>query len=325
MSTSPSSVLAVGLAGVLVAGCSSTDPPPPPPGPTVAIAKANPSGDGQTAVVASALPNPLRVVVTEGGSPVSDRTVAWSTASGSVTASSTTDNAGIATSQWTLGQSAGPQTASATLSGAGGSPVGFSASATAGPASSIARSGGDAQTGIINSALADPLGATAADQFGNPVGGVGVMWQVTSGTATVTPPSSNTGSDGEAQTVVTLGGTAGTIVIQAVSSGLTGSPLSYTATAMTLPTALTVQVMNDFFQPRDVIIAAGGTVTWDWVPTAVNHNVMPDASEPVRSGDPTNGPNTYQFTFSTPGTYMYYCVVHGAPGGVGMAGTVTVQ
>jgi len=67
--------------------------------------------------------------------------------------------------------------------------------------------------------------------------------QVMSGTAMVSPASANTGSNGEAQTTVTFGGTAGTIIIQAVSTGLTGSPLSYSATAMALPTAITVQVV----------------------------------------------------------------------------------
>ncbi len=324
MTASPLSVLAAVVVTAFVTGCSSTDPGGG-GGPTVVIARATPSGDGQTAEVATLLPNPLRVVVTENGSPVSGRSVAWSTTSGSVASTSNTDAAGIATTQWTLGQLAGLRSASATLSGAGGSPVGFSATATSGAAATIAKSGGDTQFGIVNFDLPNPLRARAADQFDNPVAGISVMWQVTSGTAMVSPASPNTGSDGEALATVTLGGTAGTIIIQAVSAGLSGSPLSYTATAMTLPTAVTVQVVNDAFQPRDVIIAAGGTVTWNWGATAVDHNVMPDAAEPMRSGDPRNGPATYQFTFTATGTYMYYCVRHGAPGGVGMAGMVTVM
>lgn len=297
-------------------------------GSTVAIAKATPSGDGQTATVATAVANALRVIVTENGSAVSGRTVAWSTSGGgTVSATTTTDASGIATTQWTLGQTAGTQTASATLSGANGSPAAFNATATAGPAATIAKSGGDGQSGVVNTMLADPLQASASDQFGNPVGGVGVMWQVTGGTATVNPPSSSTSSsEGEAETVVTLGGTAGAITIQAVSTGLTGSPLSYTATAQALPTMVTVQVVNNLFQPANVTIATGGTVTWNWaVTTTIAHNVSPDVTEPVRSGNPVPGPTSYQFTFNTPGTYQYFCEVHGAPGLVGMSGTIIVQ
>ncbi len=329
MIASPLSVLAAVVVTAFVTGCSSTDPGGGGGGsPTVAIAKASTaSGDGQTAVVAAALPNPLRVVVTEDGSPVSGRTVAWSTTSGSVVPSSSTDASGIATTNWTLGQSAGLQSASATLGGAGGSPVSFTATASAGAASSIAKSGGDGQSGLVNSILADPLAALAADQFGNPVSGVSVMWQVTSGSAMVNPGASNTGGNGEAQTTVTLGGTMGPIIIQAMSAGLSGSPLSYMATAMTLPTAVTVQLVDapTSFSPQHITIAAGGTVTWTWSSAVViTHNVTPDATEPVTSGTPVTGPNSYQFTFTTPGSYMYYCVVHGAPGGVGMFGTVTV-
>lgn len=329
MSASPSSVLAAAIIAAGIAGCSSTDPPPPPPPPAgLVIAKATPSGDGQTAIVATALPSQLRVEVIDNGSPVSGRTVAWATTGGgSVTASSDTDASGIATSQWTLGQSAGLQSASATLSGAGGSPIGFTATASAGAAASIGKAtpSGDGQSGIVNTVLANPLVARVADQFDNPVSGVSVMWQVTQGTATPTPASGNTASNGEAQTIVTLGGTAGMIIIQAMSTGL--SPLDYSATAQALPMAVMVQLIDapTSFSPQHITIAAGGTVTWTWSSAMViTHNVMPDVTEPVTSGTPVTGPNSYPFTFNTPGVYMYYCVVHGFPGGVGMFGTVTV-
>jgi plastocyanin len=34
---------------------------------------------------------------------------------------------------------------------------------------------------------------------------------------------------------------------------------------------------------------------------------------------------SFSFTFTKPGTYPYYCVFHGGPGGVGMASTIVVQ
>ena len=167
----------------------------------------------------------------------------------------------------------------------------------------------------------------AADQFDNPVSGVSVMWQVTQGTATAAPASGNTASNGEASTMVALLGTAGPIIIQAVSTGLSGSPLDYSATAQALPMAVMVQLIDapTSFSPQHITIAAGGTVTWTWSSAGViTHNVAPDATEPVTSGPATAGPNSYPFTFNTPGVYMYYCIVHGSPGGVGMFGTVTV-
>ena len=326
MRTLNARTLILGTLALVVAGCA-TESGGGGGGSAVAIAKANPSGDGQTATVATAVASALRVVVTENGTPVAGRTVAWATpGGGSVSTSSTTDASGIASTQWTLGQAAGNQTATATLSGASGSPVGFSATATAGPAAAIAKTGGDGQTGVVGTPLANPLQATASDQFGNPVSGISVMWQVTAGMATVNPPSSSTSGSGQAETVVTLGSGAGAITIQAVSTGLSGSPLSFMATAQALPTMVTVQVTNNTFQPANVTIAAGGTVTWNWGAAATDtHNVSPDGSEPVRSGNPVPGPTTYQFTFNTPGTYTYYCEVHGGPGLFGMSGTITVQ
>ena len=63
------------------------------------------------------LPNPLQVVVTEDGSPLSGATVAWSTAAagGSLNpASSVTGAEGVASTMWSLGTVAGPQSAAAT-------------------------------------------------------------------------------------------------------------------------------------------------------------------------------------------------------------------
>jgi plastocyanin len=42
------------------------------------------------------------------------------------------------------------------------------------------------------------------------------------------------------------------------------------------------------------------------------------------SGEPATPPHSYSFTFDTPGTYRYFCSVHGDPGS-GMRGTIVVQ
>jgi plastocyanin len=108
-------------------------------------------------------------------------------------------------------------------------------------------------------------------------------------------------------------------------SGAAGSPVTFTATATPGPTTASVRVLNNSFDPKAITVAAGTTVTWIWSSTAQNHNVAPDGTMPTRSGDPVNGPTSYQFKFDTPGTYQYHCEAHGAPGGIGMSGTVTVQ
>ena len=326
-------LLGLVCAGLPALGCGGGDgdnggTPPS----TTAIAKASSSGDAQTGPVGQALGAPLQVVVTDGGAPAAGATVTWSTtaATGSMTPTSTpTDANGIASSSWALGTVAGPQSAQATLSGASGSPITFTATATAGEPTSLAEAGGNNQTGQINTALA-PVQAKVTDEFGNGVAGVDVAWSATG--ATVAAPIVPSNGSGISAATVTLGGTAGPITITAAANDLTGaalsgSPVTFSATATEQPppsTNANVSVTNNQFTPASLTISAGTTVVWTWNSTAQNHNVAPAASQPTRSGNPVNGPATYQFKFDTPGTYVYFCEVHGSALG-GMRGTITVQ
>ena len=104
------------------------------------------------------------------------------------------------------------------------------------------------------------------------------------------------------------------------------------------PVTRTVNVGQggNVFAPATLTINAGDTVNFVWASN--NHNVVsgtvsggvgtPDnkfcnpnnqncAAAPV-----ANTGNTYSYTFTTKGTYPYYCRPHA---GVGMAGTITVQ
>jgi plastocyanin len=104
-------------------------------------------------------------------------------------------------------------------------------------------------------------------------------------------------------------------------TGATSSPFDVTGGT----NSVTISVVNNQFQPKTQTVSVGTTVRWVWASGAGPHNVAPDATEPPRSGDPVTGPASYEHTFNTPGTYHYYCEVHGGPGGVGMSGTITVQ
>jgi plastocyanin len=319
------------IVGSLVTGCGGDgggNGGTPPPTTTIAKASTN-SGDVQSGTVGQSLAAPLRVIVTEDGSPTSGATVAWSTSATGASinpTSAVTDASGIASAGWTLGTVSGSQTAQATLSGASGSPVSFTATASPGPATTLAKAGGDQQNGVINTPLAAALQAKASDQFGNGVAEVAVGWAVTSGGASLSAPSVPTSAAGISGVNVTLGGTAGPITITATSEGLIGSPLTFTATATTAPTTATVSVINNSFSPDASTIAVGATVTWNWPAGSLDHNVVPDdGSTPSTSGGPSNGPDSHSFTFTAPGTFRYHCAVHGAPGGVGMSGVVTVQ
>ncbi len=83
--------------------------------------------------------------------------------------------------------------------------------------------------------------------------------------------------------------------------------------------------VRDFeFHPKDINIAAGDTVEWQW------ENGIHTTTSDVTSGiDSWNSPITstirvFSKVISNEGLHRYYCVPHGSPGGVGMAGTITV-
>lgn len=318
-------VLALSAAAVASCGGGSGDNTTTAPKPTLQQA-ASSSGDGQTATVQTALVNALRVLVTLSGAPLPGATVQWATsaAGGSVSpTASVSDANGIATTTWTLGQTAGPQSATATLSGATGSPVGFSATGTAAASAALAKGAGDSASSSPNSNLI--IHVRANDAFGNSVAGVRVDWAVSSGPATVSPAVDTTSATG-AQTTVQIGATTGPIVITATSAGLTGSPITFHETSSPLATTAAVQVGDDFFKssgntssPAVDTIAAGGTVTWTWT-GAVNHSVQSTGS-PSFTSSTIKSSGTYSFTFVSAGTYTYNCAVHGNA----MTGTVVVK
>jgi hypothetical protein len=104
--------------------------------PVVIVKAPTASGDGQTGTVGTALPNVLRVRVSQGFALLQGDTVTWSASDTGASVNPTksvTDGSGIATTTWILGRAVGAQTATATLSGATGSPATFTATATPSP------------------------------------------------------------------------------------------------------------------------------------------------------------------------------------------------
>jgi plastocyanin len=77
------------------------------------------------------------------------------------------------------------------------------------------------------------------------------------------------------------------------------------------------------FTPRGVTVDPGDTVTWN--NAGGFHNVHFDDESFVQPQFPTGTAWSVSRTFTNPGTYRYYCQLHGAPNGVGMSGTVIVR
>ncbi|MGH9458377.1 MAG: plastocyanin/azurin family copper-binding protein [Thermoanaerobaculia bacterium] len=84
-----------------------------------------------------------------------------------------------------------------------------------------------------------------------------------------------------------------------------------------------VQVSDSSFSPMTLTIQVGDTVTWS-NSGILPHNVRADDGS-FRSGTPSAADWTFTRTFNDPGMIRYYCEAHGAPGGIGMAGSITVE
>jgi uncharacterized protein affecting Mg2+/Co2+ transport len=209
-----------------------------------AVAIALTSGNNQSAPIASALANPFVLTVTDaGGNPVQGVSVNWSitgTPTGATgqslsSTSSTSDANGRASTILTLGNKVGTYAVHASSTGLTGSPISFTATATVGAAANIALTSGNGQSATINTTLS-PFVVTVTDAGGNPVQGVSVTWSITgtpSGATgqSLSSTSSTSDANGQASTTLTLGNKVGTYTVQALSTGLTGSPITFTATA----------------------------------------------------------------------------------------------
>lgn len=82
-----------------------------------------------------------------------------------------------------------------------------------------------------------------------------------------------------------------------------------------------VTMINTTFQPEEITVAPGTTVTW------VNEDSFAHTVTSGTRGSPTDmfdetvdGGGSFSFTFQDPGTYDYFCSIH-----PGMSGVVIVE
>ena len=180
---------------------------------------------------------------------------------------------------------------------------------------------------MVGEALPNDL-RVVVTRDGEPASNVAVTWSTGSGS--LDPSSAETDADGLSTSTWTLGDTPGAVTATASVTNATGSPVSFAATATDDggPGGTIVQVLTEGgtrFDPKDIMVTVGTTVTWVWGTNAVSHNVVPDdGTTPATSGGLVSAPHDYQYTFNTVGTFHYHCQAHGNVGGVGMSGTVTV-
>ena len=188
---------------------------------------------------------------------------------------------------------------------------------------SRAPANGDGQTAAPGAVLA-PFRVQLTND-GVPVEGSIINWTVQSGGGTLSVPTSVTDAQGLASTTLTLGQNVGQTVVQASATGANGSPVTFTGTAVIPGLFVQVDVQNNQFSPATVTIQTGGTVLWVWAAASQDHDIVPVAPA-TKPSQPTvrDGPFSFEDTFTTAGTYRYFCSVHGTAGS-GMRGEVVVQ
>ena len=89
------------------------------------------------------------------------------------------------------------------------------------------------------------------------------------------------------------------------SASQASSPAATTSTA----SVTKVSIGNFVFQPKELVVMAGTTVTWvntDDVP----HTATSSSSPPLFDSKALDTDDKFSFEFKTPGTYDYFCKLH---------------
>ncbi|MCX6133645.1 MAG: Ig-like domain-containing protein [Ignavibacteriales bacterium] len=207
-------------------------------------------GSGQSQVVKTTLTQPFVVTVVDVfGNPIQGASVRFVLATTPLGASGQaitdtlmlTNAQGRAQTTLTLGDSVGVYEVHGISGALQGSPWVFTATATSGvlppAAQSIVLKTGNGQSATVGSQLANPFVVTVFDQFGNPFAGTTVNFAIGSKpsgdtTASLTVLTAVTNASGQASTTLKLGTKAGSYGITATSGSLSGSPQTFSATAV---------------------------------------------------------------------------------------------
>lgn len=229
-----------GLTSVVFTATASSSAP-------AAIVKV--SGDAQTGVESAALPNPIKVKVTNGlGAAMSGVSVAFAAQNGgSVSAAAVNTNAaGEAQVTWTLGAGTGGQTATATVTGL--TPVTFTATAQSATLYTIEKFAGDAQTALVSNPTNIRPAVRVTNAAAQPVSGVNVTFAITGGGGSISGSTTiATNASGIAQVENwVVGASAGANTMTATGTGtFSGSPtVTFTSTAATKQYNIEIRPVN---------------------------------------------------------------------------------
>jgi alpha-tubulin suppressor-like RCC1 family protein len=196
------------------------------------------SGSGQVGTVGVELPTALKVQATNASNqPIVGLLVNFRaiTGGGSMYAgTSITDATGYAQDYWTLGPKAGAQSVEVhavnATTGTKSNFGTFNATANAGAAASMTVLTGNNDVGFVGIGASPIPTVLVTDKFGNPKSGFAITFAPAAGSGSVGGSPATTAADGTAKPTFWSLGAFGTNTLTATGSGLTGSPVTFTAT-----------------------------------------------------------------------------------------------
>lgn len=296
-------------AAMIAAASYNNDDNRPAPPEQVSRAISLVSGDGQSGFANSALLTPLVVRALDNGLPAGGITINWS-ANGGATLSSgssvsdSSGNASILVSN--LGPGPGPITVTARRADSSTSLLSFTLLVSV---PTLDKVSGDNQSAFTGATLANPL-VVEARLSGSPQAGLGIIWSVLSGNATISSVSSGgtTNSLGQSAATIQIGSTAGNIQIKAARADRPTISQTFTLTALqartlsrvsgnlqTGPTDTTLPNPLVVLAQTNGLAAAGVTINW-----TVSGSATLSASSSVTNG---GGNASIDVTFgASPGT-----------------------
>jgi len=189
------------------------------------------SGDGQSAPVRSAVPQPLVFEARDNNLPYAGIGVAWSVVSGDATLVSpttTTDAAGRVQTGVLFGATPGTVIVRAQRTDDASIRLDYTLTSTL--VRTIVPVSGNNQNAPTRTALPSPLVVETRDN-GAPATGIGLVWSVVSGDATLVGPQSTTDGAGRAQTGLQFGATPGTVVVRAARTDDARVTVDFTLTS----------------------------------------------------------------------------------------------
>jgi len=105
----------------------------------------------------------------------------------------------------------------------------------------------------------------------------------------------------------------GVLLCAFAATAVVGLPAAHASNAA-------VNIQNFSFQPQNVTVSVGDTVTWTMEDANTQHTVTSDDNPPSFNSPTLNTGQTFSHTFNQAGTFSYHCNIHQS-----MTGKVTVM